>query len=408
MAFTKATGDYIDQATLTEISAGIDWQTTPKTSAFTAVSGEGYLVDTTSAAITITLPTSPTIGDEIAILDYTGTANTNNIDITSSDNINGSSNDVKINYTRGGVSIIYTGSTQGWVSFSAVHEGTSSLYIPPISIDYLVVAGGGGGGRYGGGGGAGGLLSGTQNFSIGTQYNIVVGAGGAGHVGDAQYGGSGASGSNSSVQTIVASGGGGGGNYSNPGTTASNGVDGGSGGGAGRSSTNGPWSGGSGISGQGNDGGSSTSSYSNHNGGGGGGAGSAGGSGINGGSNGAGGNGLASSITGTSITYAGGGGGSHQNSGTVAGGSGGGGTGYGPTATATTDADGDNNTGGGGGGTSDNSINGTVRAGNGGSGVVILRVPTSSYSGTTTGSPTVTTDGLYTVIKYTSTGTYTA
>ena len=46
--------------------------------------------------------------------------------------------------------------------------------------------------------------------------------------------------------------------------------------------------------------------------------------------------------------------------------------------------------------------------GNGGSGVVILRMPTANYSGTTTGSPTVTTDGSYTVLKYTSSGTYTA
>jgi hypothetical protein len=37
--------------------------------------------------------------------------------------------------------------------------------------------------------------------------------------------------------------------------------------------------------------------------------------------------------------------------------------------------------------------------------VVILRLPTASYSGTTSGSPTVTTDGSYTVIKFTSSGT---
>jgi hypothetical protein len=44
----------------------------------------------------------------------------------------------------------------------------------------------------------------------------------------------------------------------------------------------------------------------------------------------------------------------------------------------------------------------------GGSGVVILSVPTASYSNTTTGSPTVTTSGSNTIIKYTSSGTYTA
>ena len=67
-------------------------------------------------------------------------------------------------------------------------------------------------------------------------------------------------------------------------------------------------------------------------------------------------------------------------------GGGGAGNGYG----------GGTNTGGGGGGA-------------GGSGVVILSVPTANYSGTTTGSPTITTSGSNTIIKWTSgSGTYTA
>jgi len=45
--------------------------------------------------------------------------------------------------------------------------------------------------------------------------------------------------------------------------------------------------------------------------------------------------------------------------------------------------------------------------GDGGSGVVILRMPTASYSGTTTGSPTVTTDGSDTILTFTSSGSYT-
>jgi hypothetical protein len=66
---------------------------------------------------------------------------------------------------------------------------------------------------------------------------------------------------------------------------------------------------------------------------------------------------------------------------------------------------GSSNTGGGGGGGAGGF---TVNGGNGGSGRVVIRVPTSAYSGTTTGSPTVTTDGSYTVVKFTSSGTYTA
>ena len=59
------------------------------------------------------------------------------------------------------------------------------------------------------------------------------------------------------------------------------------------------------------------------------------------------------------------------------------------------------NTGGGGGGS-------VASTGAGGSGVVIISVPTALYSGTTTGSPTVTTSGSDTIIKFTSSGSYTA
>jgi hypothetical protein len=58
------------------------------------------------------------------------------------------------------------------------------------------------------------------------------------------------------------------------------------------------------------------------------------------------------------------------------------------------------NTGDGGGG-------GDVAGGYGASGVVILSVPTANYSGTTTGSPTVTTSGSNTIIKFTASGSYT-
>jgi hypothetical protein len=63
------------------------------------------------------------------------------------------------------------------------------------------------------------------------------------------------------------------------------------------------------------------------------------------------------------------------------------------------------NTGGGGGGGS--SGLGT-NSGAGGSGVVILSIPTANYSGTTTGSPTVTTSGSNTILQFNSSGSYTA
>jgi hypothetical protein len=39
---------------------------------------------------------------------------------------------------------------------------------------------------------------------------------------------------------------------------------------------------------------------------------------------------------------------------------------------------------------------------------VVMKLPTASYTGTVTGSPTVTTDGSSTIVKWTASGSYTA
>ena len=61
---------------------------------------------------------------------------------------------------------------------------------------------------------------------------------------------------------------------------------------------------------------------------------------------------------------------------------------------------------GGGGGSA--SLGTSTTSGSGGSGIVYISVPTANYTGTTTGSPTVTTNGSFTVLKFTSSGSYTA
>lgn len=253
---------------------------------------------------------------------------------------------------------------------------TTSNSVGPVtsqySVSYLVVAGGGGGQGIGsGGGGAGGMLTGTANLTPSTVYTIVIGGGG-GQGSNSNITGSG-------LTSIIAIGGGAGG-------LTGAGSSGGSGGGSG--SQNGG-SGGSGTAGQGNAGGVGFGNGTNFGAGGGGGAGGVGGNfrtSPNGGGNG--GIGLQSSITGTATYYAGGGGGAADSNGGSGGAGGGGGS----------NSSGAANTGGGGGG----------YFGGGGSGVVILSVPTASYSGITTGSPTVTTSGSNTIITFNSSGTYTA
>jgi len=354
---------------------GISWDTTVKTAAFTAVAGKGYFVNTTSAAITVTLPSSPSAGDEVTIVDYAGTADTNNITITSSDNINGVAGDVVINYERGGVSMVYVDATQGWIAYNATNETATALNIPTILVDYLVVAGGGSGGAHnGGGGGAGGLrtsytnsssLSGhtesSLNLGVATNYTVTVGAGGAAAI----FASKGNDGSDSVFSTITSTGGGGGGQYSNPASSVSDGNNGGSGGGAADIAGTSSGSAGSAVTSpviQGYNGGISTTAY----GGGGGGGANEVGNDSAGNAGGAGGDGLAVGITGSLITYAGGGGGGDGDGSGGAGGTGGGGAGAGSSGNG---SDGTDNTGGGGG------ASGAANSGAGGSGVVILRYP---------------------------------
>jgi hypothetical protein len=399
----------------------VDWDTTAKTASFTAVSGNGYFVNTTSGAVTMTLPATPSAGDIVSVKDYAGTFGTNNLTIArNGSNLDGNAADRIVSTDFQNFTMVYVDGTQGWIStgsgsdtLGAVPEficatggvettcnnykihtftgpGTftvNSLGNPiggPNTVDYLVVAGGGGGGgaHHGAGGGAGGFressgaASGCYTASplgacvsalpvISTTYPITVGAGGAAP---------GASppaippnpGSNSSFSSIISTGGGGG--AGGP----LDGEPGGSGGGG--DDTNTPATAGAGNTPpvsppQGNPGSQSGYSSPHYGMGAGGGATSAGTAGSSS-AGGNGGNGATTSISGCSATYAGGGGGSSYNGGTAgAGGPGGGGTGTtGCTANGTA---GTANTGGGGGG----GERGVPCEGGkaGGSGIVIIR-----------------------------------
>jgi hypothetical protein len=397
-------------------AAGLAWQSV-QTTGFTAVKGNAYPCNTTSAGFTVTLPATPSAGDQVQLVDYAGTFDTNALTINpNGEDIEGGASNLQLKGEREGVILTYIDSTQGWIATSGINEGTDALEPASYSVDFLVIAGGGGGARdaassgAGSAGGAGGYRNSfstetsggggsseaSLTFTPGVVYTVTVGAFGAGATTDNANGvtGSNSSISGTGISTITSSGGGGGVFGTGPGQT---GQSGGSGGGG--SAANG--AGGAGTANQGFNGGGGGSA---NGGGGGGGAGALGGTGS-GETPGNGGNGLASSITGSSVSRGGGGGGGVYDSRAPAstGGTGGGGAGAvnGTPATAGTV----NTGGGGGGGGATPSTQGN--GGNGGSGVVILRMPTSSYSGTTTGSPTVTTDGSDKVIVFNASGSIT-
>ena len=406
------TGGTINNTTgsINYIQGVISWDTTIKTTGFTAEGNRGYYCNTTSAAFTVTLPASPVAGDVIGLKDYANTFDTNNLTVSPNGNkINGSTDNYFSNVEGSAISFIYVDATKGWVLTDAskasditevplfitatggtettcgdfkIHTFTgpgtfcvsqigNNSTVPaggPANIDYLVIAGGGGGGNGDGGGGAGaggyreshvvatsGCYSASPKASstslpVSVQaFPVTVGAGGAAQT----------NGNNSIFSTITSTAGGRGR------LAVQSGNPGGSGGGGG-----GAGSAGSGNTPpvsppQGNNGGTGRSYPNGFTGGGGGGAAAAGENSPTG-RGGNGGNGSPTAITGSAITRAGGGGGGNEprrSLGAGSGGSGGGGNGGG------TGSAGSANTGSGGGGGGHAQLPG----GAGGSGIVIIR-----------------------------------
>ena len=220
-----------------QTAAGTDWESTIQTTNFTADAGKGYFVDTSSNAVTVTLPTG-SAGDEIHFTDYASAFDSNEIIFAqaSGQKILGTTDNHKCTTANATVRLIYQNNTKGWTA--------DNITTTAMIIDFLVVAGGGGSGRggsygeyYGGGGGAGGFRSSTDGrgggqssdtaitVTSGTNYTVTVGGGGAGVTSSI----AGNNGFDSTFATITSEGGGGGGASDATG----DGADGGSGGGAG-------------------------------------------------------------------------------------------------------------------------------------------------------------------------------
>lgn len=267
----------------------VDWQTTIKTSTFTAVNGQGFFADTSSGPFTMNLPAG-SAGAIVSVADYARTFDTNTLTVApnGSEKIGGVAASTPLTTEGQSVTFLYIDSTQGWIniqdSTSAVKgvttyieatggttsqvgdykihtftsPGTFTVTCKAISsanniVDYLVVAGGGGGNRSYGGGGGGGFRfyantpvnpqsgpgaplnnypSGTSITVDNTAYPITVGAGGNGSPPSGPEGTQNSEGSNTTFSTITSTGGGKGGNYTKP-TASQPGTNGGSGGGGG-------------------------------------------------------------------------------------------------------------------------------------------------------------------------------
>ena len=97
------------------VAGGTDWQPV-KSADYTAVAGQGVFVNSTSGAKNVTLPNSPTLGDEVRIIDAYGTAATNNITVLrNSSKIMGADSNFVIDINRSALGFVYVDANQGWV-----------------------------------------------------------------------------------------------------------------------------------------------------------------------------------------------------------------------------------------------------------------------------------------------------
>ena len=95
------------------------WTSSAISGATTAATRYQYFCDTTSAAFTLTLPSSPNQGDEIRVFDAKGSAATNNITVapagtTGYNYIQGSNQNFVVNVNYGSATLVFTGTTYGW------------------------------------------------------------------------------------------------------------------------------------------------------------------------------------------------------------------------------------------------------------------------------------------------------
>ena len=96
------------------VETDFTWET--KTSAFNVSSSRGYFVDTSSSAITATLPASPTAGDTVRFIDLSATFDTNNLTVArNGKKIQGDASDMTIATERAGFALVFSGDTQGWL-----------------------------------------------------------------------------------------------------------------------------------------------------------------------------------------------------------------------------------------------------------------------------------------------------
>ena len=79
------------------------------------MAGAQIFANTTANPITINLPASPSVGDEVSVLDTRGTWNSNNCIIgRNGQPINSSTSDLTLSTAGQSITLVYVDATRGW------------------------------------------------------------------------------------------------------------------------------------------------------------------------------------------------------------------------------------------------------------------------------------------------------
>jgi len=121
---------YVDTGgTWNPISGGIQWSRI--TANTNAEDGNGYMIDASSAAVTLTLPASPNDGDEIGIVSLD---NTHGITIARNGNkIQGNLSDMNIDLSDASFTLIYNSNATDWRIFSKLQESSTPVIVDAIA-----------------------------------------------------------------------------------------------------------------------------------------------------------------------------------------------------------------------------------------------------------------------------------
>lgn len=113
---TVLSWDGTDYAWVAQSSGGANYPWSNVSSNVSASAGDKLFVDTSTTAITITLPASPAFGSEIRVIDIKGNSANNKITLDNNgNNIEGITDSLEVNINRAAFGLVFYDATEGWV-----------------------------------------------------------------------------------------------------------------------------------------------------------------------------------------------------------------------------------------------------------------------------------------------------